>query len=648
MRLKRHKTLWVLVMVAVFPCFAQAGDPGWDELENWSQSSQNTSADPSDSLPSTETQSMQSQTETPGPAPSEFPALPSEPQPASSAPAQPVFENTPPALVQPALIQSIPGAMPQQETPDAPQPTVVQNAMPQAAGYSFVQMEPSKKAPAAAKKAAPAVPAPPRVKNIFAEAFYMNPDQKLRYQTSELDGFVFVETSGKGGKPEYSMVTDFGGSVIRTQKLGHFEDLQAARKWINAHLETQNFEGVEVRKLKFADPQGGERELYWVGNKTFQTPDKAFAEVAMVKTAVETGGGDFAGMVKEAQTVPQLPEEQAAVQITPAEFEKQERVVLKMLDSIDVGNKIFGPFQGEGSGESIVWQSFGETSWRLTNLDSRHYDSQVGFWTNRLVFKGIRAPLSTIDPFVESTIAMESNGTDFKNTMKLWGGLEWRPFSQNSWLLNYRPWTLPLLEWIRNYRLYVMYGERFNLKDEIGGGSADTDLNYGVQIFYEWGADLPPAGEGEPSSVPDYLREYIWGEYFGNYRFEKTNFGIEDDFNAWIFNSSVIVGFRLPGIPLPPNPVNDELVLMPYMHFEHVNNSEFSFPFQNQYFVGAGVRWMPFRTYRFKENEWLSKVKVFGEYVGVGDVQNTKQNGEAPYAVRYDWRVGVSMSSRRF
>ena len=644
MRLKRHKTLFILAMVAVFPCLAQAGDPGWDELENWSQASQKTSTNNSASPAAPE---ASPQTQAPAAVPSE--ALAPVPIESQASTQQPVFENTPPALVQRALIQSIPAAS-QPEAMEAPQPTVVQNAMPQAVGYSFVQVEPTKKAlPGPKKSLAPPAPELPRVKNIYAEAFYMNPDQKLRYQTSELDGFIFVETPGKGGKPEYSMVTGFGGNVIRTQKIGHFEDLQSARKWINSHMETQNFEGVEVRKLKIADPAGGaERELFWVGNKSFASADKAFAEVAMVKTAVEASNGDFAGMVKEAQTVPQLPEEQAPVQITPAEFEKQERVALKMLDAMDIGNKLFGPLQGEASGESITWQSFGETSWRLTNLDSRHYDSQVGFWTNRLVFKGIRAPLSTIDPFIEDTIAMESNGTDFKNTMKVWGGLEWRPFSQNAWLLNFRPWSLPLLEWVRNYRFYVMYGERINLKDEIGGGSADTDLNYGVQIFYEWGIDLPPAGEGAPSAIPDYLREYVWGEYFGNYRFEKTNFGIEEDFNAWIFNSSVILGFRLPGIPLPANPINDELVLMPYMHFEHVNNSEFSFPFQNQYFVGAGVRWMPFRTYRFKENEWLSKVKVFGEYVGVGDVQNTKQNGEAPYAVRYDWRVGVSMSSRRF
>lgn len=644
MNLKRYAALLILLQITSPLPVVQADDPGWDELENWVESEKGSSsgAVSAPSLAASEApQSVAQHQGVEGLVPA--PVTPTAGTVAPSISAAPAFENTPPALVQPALIQS-----------SSPMPVPAEAVLPQSSsaitGYSFVQSQPGqeqKEKPVRRRKEA-APPEPPRPRNTFAEHFYMNPDQKLRYQTSELDGFVFVETPGKGGKPEYALVTGFGGSVIRTQKVGHFEDLQGARKWLSANLETQNFEGVEVRKLKVPGPEGAEREIFWVGNKSYPSAENAFTEVAMMKSAIEAQGGNFPVMVQEAQTIPLPPEEQAPIQLTPAEFEKQEQAVLKMFDALDVGNKLFGPLQGEPSGEPIIWQSFGETSWRLTNLDNPHYDSQVGFWTNRLLFKGIRAPLSTIDPFVESTVAMESNGTDFKDNMKLWAGLEWRPFSQNPWFLNFRPWSLPLLEWVRNYRVYVMYGELINLKDELEGGPSDTDLHYGVQIFYEWGIDLPPAGEGEPSAIPDYLREYVWGEYFGNYRFEKTNFGGQDDFNAFILNSSILVGFRLPGIPLPPNPINDEFVLMPYMHFEHVNNTEFSFPFQNQYFVGAGVRWMPFRTYKFKENEWLSKVKVFGEYVGVGNVQHAKQDGEAPNATRYDWRVGVSMSSRRF
>ena len=65
-------------------------------------------------------------------------------------------------------------------------------------------------------------------------------------------------------------------------------------------------------------------------------------------------------------------------------------------------------------------------------------------------------------------------------------------------------------------------------------------------------------------------------------------------------------------------------------------------------FVAVGLRWMPFRNYRYKESEWLSKFKVFGEFVGIGKVQNFRQDEEAPNAIRNDFRVGINFSSRRF
>ncbi|OQA56504.1 MAG: hypothetical protein BWY42_00986 [Candidatus Omnitrophica bacterium ADurb.Bin277] len=140
----------------------------------------------------------------------------------------------------------------------------------------------------------------------------------------------------------------------------------------------------------------------------------------------------------------------------------------------------------------------------------------------------------------------------------------------------------------------------------------------------------------------------MWGEYFGDYRWHKTDFGELRHFNAWILNSSVIMGIKLPAIPLPHNPINDELVLMPYLRFEHTSNDEYSHYYQNQYFLAPGLRWMPFRSYRWKEDEWLSKIAIFGEWLAIGRVQHFKQDGEAPDAVRYDLRFGMKFSHRRF
>jgi hypothetical protein len=288
-------------------------------------------------------------------------------------------------------------------------------------------------------------------------------------------------------------------------------------------------------------------------------------------------------------------------------------------------------------------------SWRKTNLSRLAKSNVYGFWANRLVFKGIRFPFNTLDPYVEAIPAMDTSGVDFASVAKFNAGLEWRPLARNPWLYNFRPWGgIAILEWVRNWRFYVQYGNRINLKDEFGG-SKDYDTVFGAQIFYEWGTELPPLDQPPPKKFSEYVEDIVWGEYFGAYRFEHTNFGPEDEFNAWLLNSSVILGIKLPGIPLPHNPINDELALMPYFRFEQITNTEFSFSFQNQYFVAVGCRWMPFRTWRWKENEWLSKTKIFIEYVGIGDVHHYRQNNEeVPHAEVHDFRVGVSFSARRF
>jgi len=506
---------------------------------------------------------------------------------------------------------------------------------------------------AAKKEEAPTVPeAPPLLgPNLYVDQFYMKPGQRLQNQTSEVLGFIVAKTPNRERDTQYSVVTDFGGGVLKSQYLPGIKTLEEFKKWIEGHVETAQFEGVEIKKLPLPlakDSKEKPKELYWVGNKSFDSLDKAKSQIVLLQSVVQVQGGDFQQMVAQAAMYLPPPEQPPPVEISQAQYEKEEELMLKMLDQLDIGEKLYGPFHGEPSGEPIIWQSFGETSFRKTNLDKRHFQSQVGFYTNRLVFKGIRAPLNTIDPYVEATASLEATGVDFASVLKTFAGLEWRPLQRNPWLLNYRPWGgIHILEWVRNWRLYVQYGERFNLKDEIQG-SKNNDLIFGAQMFYEWGVELPPLDQPRPRTFSDYVEQFVWGEYFGDYRHESTNFGPEDDFNAWILNSNIHLGIKLPGIPLPSNPIADQFVLMPYLRFEHVNNTEFSFHFQNRYFVAVGARWMPFRNWRFKENEWLSKTKIFGEYVGVGRAQNAKQDGEAPNVVDYDLRFGVNISNRRF
>jgi len=500
---------------------------------------------------------------------------------------------------------------------------------------------------AAARKGGPVKKEPPKP-NLFAETFYLTAEQRLAYDVYDIDGFIFVKSPNPDLNTKYAVVTGFGGGAMKTRAIPNLQSLEEAKKWVSDNLKTEKFESVEIKKMSLGK-EGGAKDLYWVGQKAYPDYKTAQQEVAVVQSVVSAQGGNFEQLVSEASSYAPMTDGTQGVEIKgPANFEREEELVLKYMDQLDIGEKLFGPFQGDASGESFTWQSFGETTWRRTNLDRTDYRSQVGFWTNRVVFKGMRFPMNTVDPFLEDTVSLDSTSADFSSNMKLFAGLEWRPFARNPWLYNYRPWGgINVLEWIKNFRFYVMYGERKAIKDPIEG-SADTDLLAGVQIFYEWGVELPPLDQAEPKDVSDFVERYFWGEYFGDYRHEMTNFGSEDDYNSWLGNSSITMGVKLPGIPLPANPINEELMLMPYMRFEHVNSAEFSFPYQNQYFVAAGMRWMPFRNYRFKENEWLSKAKIFGEYVGVGLTQHAKQDEEAPNAVRYDLRFGVSFSSRRY
>jgi len=541
----------------------------------------------------------------------------------------------------PAITEVTPGA----ET--APVVTSVPVEESAAMASAVSQMAPAIQPSFEVRSAPPiAVPVKPAA-NLFAEEFFAPASQKLDYKISEVRGFPIFKNHSRDQNSEYSIVTDFGGGAVKSRALSGLKDVKAIDDYIKQNLKTANFEGVEVRQLPVPGISGQSTELYWVGNRAFTSSQAAMSAIVSNKTAVESRGGNFAESVKSAPVY--IPEIEKPVEVkTPAQFQKEEELILKFTDQLGIGERMYGVLQGTPCGTAITWQSFGETSWRMTNLAANHYDTQVGYWTNRLVFSGIRFPLHNIDPFIESTISMDSTGTPFSNNLQLYAGLEWRPLARNPWLLNFQPFGgIPILEWMRNYRFYIKYGNQYNIKEDITN-SRDNDLIWGLQCFYEWGTELPPLDEGKPEKFSDYIRQYVWGEYFGNYFVSKTGFSSEKSFNALIANSTVIMGIKLPGIPLPHNYINDELVFMPYMRFEHTNNAEYSFWYQNQYYVAAGLRIMPFRTYRWKENEWLSKTAIFGEWCGVGGAQRVKQDGEVPLIPNYDLRFGVKFSSRRF
>jgi len=168
-----------------------------------------------------------------------------------------------------------------------------------------------------------------------------------------------------------------------------------------------------------------------------------------------------------------------------------------------------------------------------------------------------------------------------------------------------------------------------------------------VDIFYEWGIDLSPIDQASGKGFVGFLTDYTWGEYYGNYGWRDTNFTAEENFDAFILDSSLILGLKTPPVNLPPNPINEHLILMPYFRFALIANTRLSNPTDNRYYVSVGVRWMPFRSYRFVNNEWLLKTKIFAEWLAIGKVQNLKQDDTRPHPDE-DWRIGIAWSLRRF
>ena len=488
------------------------------------------------------------------------------------------------------------------------------------------------------------------VNHLFRDQFYLSASEKIRHNTTPASGFLLIEKPNTEWNSKVTIVSGFapGGRALRTQALKDIQSLEEAREWLKNKKKEISFEDVPVVELSIPLPDGGVVQRYWVGNKSFSSFDEASAEIAMVQSLIQMQGGDFNQALAIAQQY-QEPETEAlpsAPVKTKAQFEKEEELMLRWVDQMNIGESLYGPLEGVPVGEQILYQSFGETSWRSTNLAENSYRSQVGFWTNRLVFKGIRFPFSTLDPYVEVTVAGEATGNDGGNQLDAVAGLEWRPLARVAWLENFQPGGIALLKFIKNYRFSVAYYNRRNLKDEIAN-IRDFDLRFGLDIFYEWGIDLPPLDQAKGTGFAGFLGEYTWGEYFGDYRWRDTNFTGEEDFDAWIFDTSLTLGVKVPLVKLPPNPVNERLMLMPYLRLGLIYNTKLSNPSDNRYFVATGLRWMPFRDYRFANNEWLFKTKIFAEWLGIGKVQNFKQDDSTPMPDE-DWRIGIAWSLRRF
>ncbi len=494
----------------------------------------------------------------------------------------------------------------------------------------------------------------PQVNFLFRDSFYASPTLKLKYDVYEANGFLLVRDSKRGGNSELAIVTGFQDPVLESRVLKNIRTIEDANKFLEKNTHKIIFERIPIRELPLITKDGNPASRFWVGQRAFNSLEEAKAKIIEVKAAIETSGGNFD---KALTLIAEFFQEEPAPtpQAVRANYQAEEDLALKILDWLDVGETNYGPmtlipghFLGVSPGESILWQSFGETTFRTSNLERGGFNGQVGYVTNRLVFKGLRfLGETTVDPYVEVTGALETRGANFKDHLDLIAGLEYRPFARVNFLDNFNFEGLNLLKFARNYRFFVQYMERRNLADEIAG-SPDTDFWMGVDIFYEWGVDLPlPWVVPQHDRLTDWIHDFVWGEYYGSYRYERTDFSTVDSFNAGVYNSSLMVGIKWPSIPLPKNPINDQLTLMPYIRIEHITNlRRLALAYQNRLLIIPGIRWMPFRSYQFEHNEWLFKTKLFVEYVGIGGTIHPLAGGDD--LPDHDWRFGLNVSFKRY
>ena len=495
----------------------------------------------------------------------------------------------------------------------------------------------------------------PVVNYLFRDTFYAPPSLKLKYDVLETNDFLILRDAKRGRHSELAVVSGFQAPVFESRVLKNVRTVDEAKQFLEKNTRKIFFERIPIREVPLLSKDGAVTPRFWVGQRAFDSLEMAQAKIVEVKTAIETNGGNFERSLELiSEFFPESPEPTA--EEIQARYKSEEELVLKMLDWLEVGesygplNLVPGHLRGTSLGEPITWQSFGETTFRWTNLDRAGFNDQVGFWTNRVVFKGIRfIGEPTIDPYVEAIGALESQGANFPKHLDLVAGLEYRPFGRVAFFENFNFEGLYLLKFVRNFRFYLQYMERKNLSDEILN-SPDTDIDGGMDVYYEiaQALDSPWVVRERPRGLVDLIDRYVWGEYFGHYYYRKTNFSAVDGYNAWIYNSSLILGIKGPSFALPRNPINDEFLLMPYIRLEHVTvprRSDLSY--DNRIFVAAGIRWMPFRSYQFEHNEWLFKTRIFGEYVGLGGVHHP--GGANPDDIpNRDWRAGVAISYNRY
>ncbi|MBI3266823.1 MAG: hypothetical protein HYZ67_07205 [Chlamydiae bacterium] len=456
-------------------------------------------------------------------------------------------------------------------------------------------------------------------------------------------GFLFLENLEEGWNSNYAIVSNFEGASIESQVLWGTENFNAVKTLIDQNLKTFLYQDVQIRELVIPVKNSEKISLFWVGQKAYPTQEEA--QKAVDRALAE--GVSPKEMVEHEEEVPEIAPQSAIpseTQSTSTEGLDQAKISQGQIPSAEatpyplhVDEKIkqvaIPGTEVEPEQDRFYWQTFGEFTWRRTNLDAPNKDNPdyfndvVGFHSLRLIMRGMRfyegGP--TLDPYVEATFSMATNDTPFENKLVAVAGVEYR-LLDNIAVLKQNPW----LEWLTSLRLFGQYMDLSHLR-QTDTAATTYDARAGMGLYKDWGWDKPfDQEEREP------FYHYLWGELFMENAWKKTDFNRED-YNSMTWSDVAWFGLKFPWIgDIPP--------LMPYAKVEFTA-SQRDFFFQNRVFFGYGLRYMPFHTSRFKGSEWLYNFKIFAEYDDIESYFKDEPPDDRP---DWDFRVGVKIDINRF
>ncbi|MBI4387516.1 MAG: hypothetical protein HY582_00530, partial [Candidatus Omnitrophica bacterium] len=244
------------------------------------------------------------------------------------------------------------------------------------------------------QKSAQILPNEPEINFLLRDQFFLSPEAKFKFNTYETNGFLLVKEPRVDLNSDYALISGFDGSVLETRSLKDIKTVDQATELLKESIKTTYFMDVAIKEATVPLKDGTAITRYWVGNQSFSSLEVAKASIVSTKTAIEGNGGDFKRAIDLIDEFAPAEPKAETLQEAKARFEREEDFAIKVMDWLDVGEKLYGPFHTRDSpwGERILWQSFGESSFRFTNLERDEYLAQVGYWTNRLVLKGIWGP----------------------------------------------------------------------------------------------------------------------------------------------------------------------------------------------------------------------------------------------------------------